>query len=313
MISLKNAAVIALFLTFAVLHSSIVAADEQYISHQDIAKLPRLEADATISYGTDSLQYGDLRIPDGPGPHPVAIVIHGGCWLSMANLHIMDHFCDALTKAGIATWNLEYRKVDNPGGGWPGTFKDVGQGVDHIRTLADEYSLDLSRVVLVGHSSGGHLALWAGARHRVAKDSQLYSENPLKPVGVVSLAGPADLRGMVERSKAVCGGDVINMLLGGSVEEVPDRYRNASPITLLPFGIKQIVIHGSDDPAVPPELGQAYVEASKSVGESIGFVSIPNAAHFEMIAPWTSSWPIVEASVKSLMFTPKDKGSTESE
>jgi len=141
----------------------------------------------------------------------------------------------------------------------------------------------------------------------------MYSENPLKPVGVVSLAGPADLRGMVERSKAVCGGDVINTLLGGSFAEAPDRYRNASPITLLPVGVKQIVIHGSDDPAIPPELGQAYVEAGKSVGESIGFFVIPNAAHFEMIAPWTSSWPIVEASVRSLMFVPKEKGSDKPE
>ena len=298
------------FLTFVILHSLIITVDAQYLSHQDIARLPILSADATISYGPDSLQFAELRIPDGPGPYPVAIVIHGGCWLAIANLHIMDHFCDELTKAGIATWNLEYRRIDSPGGGWPGTFNDIGQGVDYIRALAEKYNLDLNRVVVVGHSSGGHLALWAGARHRVAKDSQLYSENPLKPVGVVSLAGPADLRSMVERAKAVCGGDVIHTLLGGSFEEVPDRYRNASPLTLLPNGVKQIVIHGSDDPAVPPELGQAYVEAGKLLGESIGFFIIPKASHFELIAPWTSSWPIVEASVRSLMFMPKEKNST---
>jgi acetyl esterase/lipase len=312
MIGLKKSAVVA-FLIFVVLHSSIVAADEQYLSHQDIAALPRLAADARISYGPDSLQYGELRIPEGPGPYPVAIVIHGGCWLSIANLHIMDHFCGELTKEGIATWNLEYRRVDSPGGGWPGTFNDIGRGVDHVRALSEKYDLDLSRVVVVGHSSGGHLALWAGARHRVAKDSEVYTENPLKPAGVVSLAGPADLRRMVERSIAVCGGDVINTLLGGSFEEVPGHYRNASPIALLPVGVEQFVIYGSDDPAVPPELGQAYVDADKSLGESIGLIVIPNASHFELIAPWTSSWPIVEASVKSLMFVPKDKDSRKPE
>jgi len=297
----------AVFLAIVFLHSSIGVVDAQYLSHQDIAALPPLSADATISYGPDSSQFAELRMPDGPGPHPVAIVIHGGCWLSIANLHIMDHFCDKLTKAGIATWNLEYRRVDSPGGGWPATFTDIGRGVDFVTTVAEKYNLDLNRVVFIGHSSGGHLAMWAGARHCVAKGNQLYSENPFKPAGVVSLAGLADLRDMVERTKAVCGGDVIHTLLGGSFEEVPDRYRNASPVTLLPTGITQIVIYGSDDPAVPPELGQAYVEASKLLDESIGFLVIPNASHFELIAPWTSSWPIVEAAVKSLMFVPNDK------
>jgi len=278
----------------------------QYLSHEDLSRLPRLSADATISYGSDSAQYGELRIPEGQGPHPVGIVIHGGCWLSIADLHVMDHFCHELTKAGIATWNLEYRRVDSPGGGWPATFEDISKGIDHIRILADEYNLDLSRVVVIGHSSGGHLALWAGARHRVEKDSELYQRDALVPNGVVSLAGPADLQDMVERVKAVCGGDVINALLGGSISEVPDRYRNASPAALLPTGVKQIVVYGSDDPAIPPELGRAYIDAGNSHGEKIGFVVIPNAAHFELIAPWTASWLMVEASIKSLVFVETD-------
>jgi acetyl esterase/lipase len=231
----------------------------------------------------------------------------------MVNLHIMDRLCVALTEAGIATWNIEYRRIGSPGGGWPGTLGDIGLGVDHVRVLAEEYRLDLSRVVIIGHSSGGHLALWAGARHRVSNESPLHTDNPLIPTGVVSLAGLADLRGMVERTKMVCGGDVIRELLGGSFEEVPDRYRNASPMTLLPTGVQQIVLHGTDDPAVPPELGQAYAEAGRLVGESIGVLLIPKASHFELIAPWTAGWPIVEASVRFLVFVPEGKDSKEAD
>ena len=149
-----------------------VYADTQYLSHQDIASLPTISADARVAYGPDSLQFGELRLPSGHGPNPVAVVIHGGCWLSMADLHVMDRFSEALTDAGVATWNIEYRPVDNPGGGWPGTFTDVGLAVDHVRDLAREYSLDLTRVMVVGHSAGGHLALWAAARHRLPEDSR---------------------------------------------------------------------------------------------------------------------------------------------
>lgn len=276
-------------------------ADSQYLSHQDIASLPTIPADARIAYGPDSLQFGDLRLPSGPGPHPVAVVIHGGCWLSMADLHVMDRFAEALADAGVATWNIEYRRVDNPGGGWPGTFTDIGLGVDHVRDLAQEYDLDLGRVMVVGHSAGGHLALWAAARHRLPEDSPLYVPDPLKPIGALCLAGPTDLRAIVEPAQTVCGANVIQRLIGGEPEDVPGRFGQTSPTEMLPIGVRQIVIHGSDDPVVPPAAGQAYVAAGESSGESIGLIIIPNAAHFEVIAPWTYSWPIIEASVLSLL------------
>lgn len=279
-------------------------ADPQYLSHQDIAGLPPIPADAHFDYGPDSMQFGDLRLPSGPGPHPVAVVIHGGCWLSIADLHVMDRFTKALADAGVASWNIEYRPVDNPGGGWPGTFTDIGLGVDYVRILAPKYNLDLSRVVTVGHSAGGHLALWAAGRYRLPEDSPLYVADPLKPIGVLCLAGPADLREIFEPAQVVCGANVIQKLVGGSPEEVPDRYRQTSPAEMLPIGVRQIVIHGSDDPVVPPVAGEAYVAAGDSTGDSIGLIIVPDAAHFEVIAPWTYSWPIIEASVLSLLSVP---------
>jgi acetyl esterase/lipase len=250
------------------------------------------------------MQFGDLRLPSGPGPHPVAVVIHGGCWLSIADLHVMDRFTKALADAGVASWNIEYRPVDNPGGGWPGKFTDIGLGVDYVRILAPKYNLDLSRVVTVGHSAGGHLALWAAGRYRLPEDSPLYVADPLKPIGVLCLAGPADLREIFEPAQVVCGANVIQKLVGGSPEEVPDRYRQTSPAEMLPIGVRQIVIHGSDDPVVPPVAGQAYVAAGDSTGDSIGLIIVPDASHFEVIAPWTYSWPIIEASVLSLLSVP---------
>src|SRR5262245_38970909 len=121
-----------------------------------------------IAYGPHPLQVGDLRIPSGPGPHPVAVVIHGGCWVNLFGLDLMDAMSDTLTAAGVATWNIEYRRIDDPGGGYPHTFLDVGLAVDTVRDLAPRYNLDLGRVITVGHSAGGHLGLWAAARYHSA-------------------------------------------------------------------------------------------------------------------------------------------------
>ena len=142
----------------------------QRLSPADVNRLPSKPADARISYGPDPLQFGELRLPRGTGPFPLAVVIHGGCWVSeVATLQNTAALADALRDAGIATWNIEYRRVDNPGGGWPGTFTDVADAVDLVRVIAREHPIDLSRVVTIGHSAGAHLALWAAARGRLAE------------------------------------------------------------------------------------------------------------------------------------------------
>ena len=138
------------------------------LSQQDVARLSVPPADHRIAYGPDAMQFGDLRLPKGSGPHPLAIIVHGGCWLAaFADLQLMAPLSDALTRAGIATWNIEFRSVDSRGGGWPNTLLDVASAVDHSRELAAQHPLDLKRVVVIGHSAGGHLAQWAAARHRL--------------------------------------------------------------------------------------------------------------------------------------------------
>jgi acetyl esterase/lipase len=177
-----------------------------------------------ISYGPDPLQFGDLRLPEGGGPHPVVVVIHGGFWRAIYDLEYIAPVCDALTAAGAATWNLEYRRIGNPGGGWPGTFDDVRAGALHLRGMDRQFNLDLHRVIALGHSAGGHLALRLG------------SSRGLPLAGIVSLAGVADLRKACELRLSK---DVVADFLAGSPQEIPDRYAQASPIERLPIGIPQ--------------------------------------------------------------------------
>ena len=251
-----------------------------------------------LQYGSEPLQFGELRLPSGEGPHAVAIVIHGGFWRAAYDLEHINGACEALTRAGVATWNLEYRRIGNPGGGWSGTLQDVAQGADHLRILATGYQLDLWRVAAVGHSAGGHLALWLAARRRLPSGSALYSRDPLGLRGAVSLAGVADLRRAWDLRLS---SGVVSAFLGGAPQEVPERYRQASPIELLPLGVPQRLIHGTNDTTVPIEIARTYVGAAVAAGDDAKLVELPGAGHFEAIDPGSQEWPIVEATVLSLL------------
>jgi acetyl esterase/lipase len=243
-------------------------------------------ADARIPYGADPLQFGDLRLPKGDGPHPVAVVIHGGFWRAKYNLDHIGHLCAALTSDGIATWSVEYRRLGDEGGGWPNTMLDVGAATDHLRESADEYNLDLGRVAAVGHSAGGHLAAWVASRHRVPKASELYMPSPLPLVATIPLAGVVDLRTAWEM---LLSNNVTQDLMGGTPDEVPERYAAASPVELLPIGTKQILIHGTADPNVPHTLSEIYVAHARELGDDPKYVPLKDVGHFELIDP-TSKW-----------------------
>lgn len=261
----------------------------RYISSREAVAWEGRPFDARLSYGPDSLQFGELRLPSGPGPFPVAVVIHGGCWLSIADNDYMDPVAEALTAAGWATWNLEFRKLDEPGGAWPGIFQDIAAGADHLRDVARSYPLDLPRVVAVGHSSGGHLALWLASRHRIPPAAELYDEDPLPFRGVVSLAGIADLAQYHAMNVPACG-DAPTRLLGGTSPDRSPRTVEASPAALLPAGVPQLLITGEDDYAVPPAHGEAYAALASSLGQAATHHVIPRSSHFEIVAPWTDPW-----------------------
>jgi acetyl esterase/lipase len=252
----------------------------------DILSLAPPLGEERVPYGSDAYQFGDLRVPSGSGPHPVAIVVHGGYWRARYDLTEVEHLCDAVTRLGLATWSLEYRRIGNPGGGWPGTLDDVRTGAAHLEKIAAERSLDLKRVVAMGHSAGGHLVLW------------LAKQNAIALRGIVALAPVADLRRAWELKLSET---VVADLLGGSPQDLPDRYRSASPIELVPLGVAQRVLHGDNDDVVPFEISRRYVAAATKSGDDSKLIEVPGAGHFELIDPRSSAWPIVKEAVLELV------------
>jgi acetyl esterase/lipase len=241
---------------------------------------PPPAADVRLAYGPEPKQFGDLRLPDVDGLSPLAVVVHGGAWKATYNLIHTGHLCLALGQAGIATWNVEYRSCGDVGGTWPGAGVDVAAAVRFVSQLAARYPLDPDSVVLVGHSAGGHLALWA------AKRAQL---------PVVALAPVSDLRESAER---VGPAGAVAMFLGGTPNEIPDHYTEASPLELLPLGVRQILVHGTKDDDVPYAMTERYVEAAGGEAE---LVSLKGAGHFEPIDPQAREWPQTLEAVRSLL------------
>lgn len=257
--------------------------------------------DQKIAYGSDPLQFGELRLPHDSGmkkPYPVAIIFHGGCWLAEYGLGYMGHLSADLAAAGVATWNVEYRRVGDPGGAWPGTFEDAGRAVDYVRTLAKSYPLDLKRVITVGHSAGGHLALWVAARHRLPKNNPLYRKDALPLLGVVALAGITDLR----RTGTACDVEV-GKLMRGSADSEPAIYDLASPLSLLPLGVRQTIVQGDSDRIIPPVMATAYVDAARQKGDPARLAIIEKAGHFELVDPKSPAWTKVRQEVLSLLNT----------
>jgi len=264
-----------------------------------------------IQYGPEEHQFGDLRLPEVVGEAratrvpedsntiwPVCIVIHGGFWYAQYGLDLMDKMSTDLAERGYATWNVEYRRVGQAGGGWPGTLKDVAAAADFFREMAATQPIDVNRVGAVGHSAGGHLALWLAARHKLPETSLLYSENPLRLVGVVSQAGVADLEAMWEVRQEES--PVVD-LLGGTPAEVSSRYTEASPAALLPTGVRQVLVHGTADNRVPISISEGYYNLAMEMGDEITLVELPGVDHFALINPDSDAWDSVIQAIEDVM------------
>jgi acetyl esterase/lipase len=208
----------------------------------------------------------------------VVIFIHGGYWRNAYNLDHAGHACAALTRAGAASWSLEYRRIGDPGGGWPGTMDDILHGAEHIKKLAVRYHLDLERLVAAGHSAGGQLALWLAA------------QIALNLRGVIPLSAVSDLR----RAWALqLSNGVVRQLLGGTPDQVPQRYATTSPIELLPISVAQRLIHGTADNVVPFDMSERF--AKKSLNSKL--IALQGAGHYELIDPRSREWPMIQKNI----------------
>ena len=250
-----------------------------------------------ISYGEDPLQFGELYLPTDRGPFPVVVMIHGGCWLAEFDQAHMRALAVAVRNSGYAVWNLEYRRVGNPGGGWPGTFLDVATGTDYLRELARTHPLDLKQVVVLGHSAGGHLGLWLAVRPQLSLESDVYTAEPLPLKAVLAMAPGTDIEYI--HFTRICG-HVMDKLIGGGPEEVPARYRDASPLARIPLGIPHTVLVGYLDGY--ELLGRSYYYSAIEAGDNrVRLVEAPESGHFEMIDPKTTTWPIVLEALQALL------------
>ena len=238
-----------------------------------------------IAYGEHRLARGALTRPPGRAAVPVVVLVHGGFWRAGYDRTLMDPLAGACGDEGWAAWNLDYRPVGG-GGGWPTTFTDVAAGIDHLATLADDRHLDLDRVVVVGHSAGGTLALWSAARADLPAGAP-GADPAVVPAGVVSLAGVTSLAaGWYDQ----LGDGAVAALMGGSPNERGDDYLLASPTERLPLGVPQLLVHGEDDPLVPPSQSRAYAARAAEEGDEAEAQILPGVDHFDVIDPRTDAW-----------------------
>lgn len=255
-----------------------------------------------IRYGVEPSQFGELWLPGERGSLPVVVLIHGGCWQRSYSLDLMAALADDLRRQGIAVWNIEYRRLGETGGGYPGTFLDVGNAVDALHGLASRYRLNLGRIVTVGHSAGGHLALWAAARPRLPNASAVAAADPLPIAAAVSLAGIADLEAYRNGGPGACGEPAtIDRLVGAGSRPPQSIYADTSPRALLPLGVPQIIAAGERDGIVPSGFARSYAAAAAVAGDRAELLEIPGADHFALINPGSSAWAAVRARILALL------------
>jgi acetyl esterase/lipase len=256
---------------------------------------------ATLRYGAAPSQYAELFVPPGKGPFPVAVLVHGGCWTkAFGGITQLRNMAGALAARGIAVWNVEYRRVDEAGGGYPGTYQDMNAALDLLARTARDYPLDLARLVAVGHSAGGQLVQWLAARPRIPASSPLFHAGFVPVRRVVSLGGLADLRRESALLKTSCGRDVAE-LAGTPSAARPDVFSDTNAGDLMPNGSRTILVTGELDTISPPRVAHDFAARARAAGDDAQVVILPGASHYDEVAATSPSWPLVLGAIEAAL------------
>src|SRR6478752_5460907 len=256
-------------------------------------------------YGEDPSQWGELFLPEVAAPKGVVVVIHGGYWRSQYGAELGEPLAKDLAAHGVAAWNLEYRRAGN-GGGWPNTFADVLAGIDKLRDIGAEHNLGLDRVVALGHSAGGHLAVWAAGRSRLGQlgapdaDRQLQRKDGDAAVHLTGVVSQSGLLNLAEAERLNLSNGAVSNFLGGSSERYPKRHKYADPMTAVPLPVPVYAVHATEDDTVPLSQSESYAAAGKSAGAAVQLVKVPGD-HFALIDPKAAAFRKSRELVQQLL------------
>ncbi len=291
-------------LAAATVATTAASATPAPMSLQDYLALQGPDPDRHVVYGSAPSQFAELFRPKGDGPFPVVVLIHGGCWtVQFGGITQMRNLAGALVAQGIAVWNVEYRRYDEEGGGYPGMYQDVATAVDRLKAEAKANRLDLTRIVAVGHSAGGHLAQWAASRHRLPQWSPAWTKEPLRIPAVVSLGGLADLRNQAALIQSSCDRSTAQ-LAGRPTAARPDVFADTSPAEMLPAGIRTVLIHGQHDSIAPLAVGEDYARRARAAGDAADVIELPGGSHYDEVAASSPSWKIVNREIRKALGLP---------
>jgi acetyl esterase/lipase len=283
------------------LHACVHGAVAAPMSLDDYLALNGPAPTAQIAYGPAPSQYAQLFRPEGSGPFPVVVLVHGGCWtVAFGGIGQMRNVAGALVAQGIAVWNVEYRRVDEPGGGYPGTYEDMHAALDSLQQHADQYQLDTGRILAMGHSAGGQLVQWIAGREKLPKTSPLYREQYLPIKNILSLGGLADLRHEKDLIKTSCERDIAQ-LAGRPSALRPDIYSDTNAADLMPNGSRTVLATGELDTISPPRVAHDYAAKARLAGDHAEVLILPGASHYDEIAATSNAWGMILPVIRQML------------